>query len=131
MHDKPMALVVDDDLLVCKVVQKMLGKQGVECVRAVNGKEAIALLTTEQNHFSIVLLDLVLPGSITGWDILEVLQRKEDLLDIPVVVMTGASISEDEIKKLKMRAYTVLRKPDFAIESFDNLLGEILALEAK
>ena len=59
-------------------------------VRAYGGAEALTL--AQRLHPDLILLDLMMPG-LTGFDVVEALQRQPDTASIPVVVVTAKNIT--------------------------------------
>ena len=85
-------LVVDDEpdvLLLCRL---NLQQRGHELLEAADGSTALAL--ARDRHPDVIVLDLMLPG-ISGYDVLEALQRDEETTDIPVLVLTAKSLRAD------------------------------------
>jgi CheY-like chemotaxis protein len=56
------ALVIDDEPAVRHVAQRMLSTFGLEVVTASSGQEGLAKLRERPLEFSVVLLDLTMPG---------------------------------------------------------------------
>ena len=77
-------LVVDDDVAVRKVLQRVLAKAGYGVLEAANGAETLAVVAAEK--VDLVLLDLNLPGE-NGWDVFERLTTNR--LPPPVIIITG------------------------------------------
>lgn len=120
------AIIIDDDLLVCQVLAKMLAKSQIETVTAINGVQAIAELNKENTTFHMAVIDLVLPHGPNGWDILNLISKRPDADKILTIVLTGASISEEEIQRLKKKAKMVIRKQEFSIEMFQDIINTSL-----
>lgn len=59
-------LVVEDDFLVSETIIGVLEELGFEVARAADGAGALAVLTTPKRHFSAVVIDLRLPGDMSG-----------------------------------------------------------------
>ena len=66
-----------------------------------------------------VILDVRLPGGHTGLDVLRPLRGRPELADIPVLVMTGGVIDEDEERMIARYRAHLFYKP----EGFDTLLS--------
>lgn len=77
-------LVVDDDQPIRTLVTAIFEMQGIECVGAAGGEEALRLLAAET--FDLVFLDLMMPG-FDGFAVLEALPQPHP----PIVVATAAS----------------------------------------
>ncbi|MBN2301731.1 MAG: response regulator [Lentisphaerae bacterium] len=127
--NQPKVLIADDDQLVCKVLTIIFSKLGMRCLRAQTGSEAIDMLKDTNNLFALMILDLVLPGKLTGWEVLTTVRDCTHLASMPIIVMTGANISEHETKKLLEKAQVVVQKRDFAVESFSKLVINMLNKE--
>jgi len=106
-------LIVEDDTHINEMLCELLTKNGYLATSAFSGTEALLLLS--QNMFSLIILDLMLPGK-TGE---QVLLEARQCLNIPIIVLTAIADKETTTKLLHMGADDYLSKP------FDN--GELLA----
>ena len=61
-------LIVEDDTNINELLKEALEKEHYSCAQAFSGTEARMLLN--MNHYSVVLLDLMLPG-IPGEEVLK------------------------------------------------------------
>jgi CheY-like chemotaxis protein len=83
-------LVVDDDVFATDSLTDILAGQGYAVATAKNGREAL-------NHLRgaslprLIILDLFMP-EMDGWEFRREQLKDAKLRDIPVVVMTGASV---------------------------------------
>lgn len=75
---------------------------------ATSGDAALALM--EKVSPDIVLLDVVMPG-LGGFDVLERMKKTNNLANIPVIFITGASDSFNEAKGLYIGAVDYISKP--------------------
>ena len=99
-------LMVDDEVVFCENMAKLLNTRGYQA-RAVNGgEEAIRVLKNET--YDVVVLDLKMPG-MNGIDTL----KKINELNLPsqVIVLTGHGGVESAMKAIKLGAYDYLPKP--------------------
>lgn len=78
-------LIVEDDPLVREFAVTALHDAGFEIIEATTGEEAI---DRAQTGTDAVLLDISLPGPLSGWDVAERLRQQRP--DLPVVYATGA-----------------------------------------
>jgi signal transduction histidine kinase/AraC-like DNA-binding protein len=108
-------LVVDDDPdtleMHVRIVQAHLPSRRVLAAR--NGREALDLLHWEP--IDLVLLDLMMP-ELDGFGVLEAMREKEATRDIPVIVLTGQVLTENEMARLNRGVTTVLSKGLFSLE---------------
>ena len=84
-------LVVDDDPAFVRLVDKVLTEKGYEVLNAIDGQEALRLLFELKP--ALVLLDVVMPG-MDGW---QICHRIRDLSDVPVIMLTGHQMGEEDI----------------------------------
>ena len=84
-------LLVEDDLQICKVIQKYFSDNGTEITSVTDGHSAIQLVENEINNYSLVLLDIMLPGA-DGFTICRTIRRNSD---IPVIFITARGREED------------------------------------
>jgi CheY-like chemotaxis protein len=79
-------LVVDDDVAIRDAVSDILEEEGYKVLRAENGRRCMEFL--ENGKPNLVLLDLMMPV-MSGWEVLEELLHRDDLADVPVVVVSA------------------------------------------
>jgi len=105
MSRKARVLVVDDDAVVRKSCERILGE--AREVRLVeNGRDGLALLGSEP--FDLALVDLKLPD-IGGMDILR--EAPDRFPDVPVIIITGYSTVRSAVEAVKMGAFDYISKP--------------------
>jgi CheY-like chemotaxis protein len=81
-------LVVDDEPVVRAVVRDVLHEEGYAVVEAPDGRTVLEILDRERPD--LVLMDVMMPG-IDGREVYRVLRSREDLPDVPVVMMSAAA----------------------------------------
>jgi CheY-like chemotaxis protein len=92
IHERPRTvLVVDDDPKAVEVIAAFLPAPGYAVVRAYGGTEAILL--AQRLHPDLILLDLMMPD-VSGFDVVDALQRGSDTSRIPIIVVTAKQITE-------------------------------------
>jgi len=84
-------LVVEDDRNVRWVLEELLKDEGYEVEVACHGQEAIEILL--HRSFSLILLDLQMPV-MDGWMFLRKRKHITNILNIPVVVLSGLNCDE-------------------------------------
>lgn len=95
-------VVIDDDVYIGDLLEKVLTQEGYSVLRAYSGTEAVLLLS--QCHPDLVLLDLMLPG-LSGEEVLPKIR------EIPVIVISAKIDVEDKVKMLMDGADDYLTKP--------------------
>lgn len=82
------ALVVDDELAVRDMMQRLLQRLGFDVVKAASGSEALELLQGATSAFVLVVIDRVMPV-VSGDELLAELRKLNPYL--PVVLVSGYS----------------------------------------
>jgi two-component system, OmpR family, response regulator MprA len=112
-------LVVDDDLAVCRSIDRALRLEGYEVATVSTGREALEAVA--QNSPDALVLDLQLPDL----DGLQVCRRiREAGNDTPILMLTARHGIDDRVQGLDAGADDYLVKP-FALEE---LLARLRAL---
>lgn len=117
-------LIVDDDKVVLELFAKVAERLGAEAVAVSSVAKAKARLE-ENSAFTLILVDLIMPNE-SGWDLLDEIKRNQETADIPVIVTTGATLSQKEMDKLLLRACAVVSKGAFDLDKFRKLLDGLL-----
>ncbi len=103
-------LLVDDVLLNRKVVKVALsGLPDVNFLEAADGVNALELIYSQK--VDLIILDLVMPGTVAGADVLR--QIKESVLykHIPVIIYSAVADTASIKQALEIGAYDYLIKP--------------------
>ncbi len=106
MTKKPRILVVDDEEIALKNLERILKKEDYIVVTAPNGAEAIKKLDT--SDFDVVLTDLKMEN-IGGIDVLE--KAKSKYPDTQVIMITGYASLDSAIDSIKKGAFHYIAKP--------------------
>ena len=94
--------IIDDDMYIGDMLEKVLKKEGYGILRAYSGTEALLLL--EKNRPDLILLDLMLPG-LSGEEVLAKISH------IPVMVVSAKVDVSDKVNLLLQGACDYLTKP--------------------
>lgn len=116
-------LVVDDEPGVLKMHARIVESQSphYRVLRARDGREALEVIREE--HPDLVLLDLMMP-ELDGFGVLEAMREEEMSRNIPVIVLTGQVLTEEDMARLNRGVASVLGKGLFSVEE---TLGHIEA----
>lgn len=90
---RPKILVVDDDLEVLAVAGRILEAEGYTVLNASNGRDALRLLNAHPD-VAILFTDIVMPGSMDGFDLAEAAKTRQPRLR---VVYTSAYLRQEGI----------------------------------
>lgn len=105
----PVVLVVDDDAAIRTVVRWQLDDAGFRVVEADDGPSALRRI--RDDHPTLVVLDLSLPG-LGGLDVLRSVRRGHaGRSDTPIIVLSGRNGEADRIVGLDLGADDYLVKP--------------------
>jgi len=100
-------LIVDDSRLNQEVLSRIL-KEDYTLTMASSGQEALDKLSAETPD--LILLDIIMPG-MDGYEVLAELKKSIIQSSIPVIIITGMSRAEDEVKGLLLGAVDYITKP--------------------
>ena len=96
------AIIIDDEESVCETLELFLSNMGFfeEIVISMDGNEALKKLTNQS--YSIILLDLNMPG-IDGFEVIDKLkeEHKADETFIQRVIIVSGGLGIDNIEKAK------------------------------
>ena len=106
-------LVVDDTFDNRSVLRRRLVKRGFGVVEAESGEEALDIIASQS--FDLVLLDVMMPG-LSGLEVLVKIRESFSSHELPVIMVTAKSFSEDVVEALQLGADDYVTKPvDFNI----------------
>ena len=97
-------LVVEDDNVLARIIERNLSARGARVLRAASVGEALAAIAVARPD--LMLLDIDLPDR-SGWDLLRALQTRD--ITIPAIVVSGTRVSPERVAEFKPVAY--LPKP--------------------
>jgi PAS domain S-box-containing protein len=106
-------LVVDDDRHIVEWLKVALSSNGFVVRGAYSGQEALARVHEESPD--LILLDLKMPD-MDGSEVIRRLRREPATRDIPVIVITGSSFDDAQVRVVGMGVKHMLTKP-FTIET--------------
>ncbi|HEY9075277.1 MAG TPA: substrate-binding domain-containing protein [Anaerolineaceae bacterium] len=116
-------LIVDDDPVILDLHSRIVKSQGVNyrVLQAKNGRDGLELIRRE--HPDLVMLDLMMP-EMNGFEVLERMREDEQTRSIPVIVVTGQVLTEEDMQRLDKGVASVLKKGVFsAEETVEHLLA--------
>jgi len=103
--DKPRLLIVDDEWNMRNLLRIYLQKEGFAVQEAANAGEALGLL--KLSRYDLLLLDVMMPD-IDGW---EVCRRVREFADLPILMLTARTSTQDKVQGLTLGADDYLTKP--------------------
>ena len=123
-------LVVDDEPGILELHARIVKAQlpGYRVLLARNGRQALQILQLERPV--LVLLDLMMP-ELDGFAVLEEMRQNEMTRNIPVVVITGQVLTEEDMQRLNSGVASVLGKGMYSVEETLSHLANALAHKRK
>ena len=116
--------LIEDDENLRFTIKELLQKQGNSVIEAKNGKVGIELLKKEENLPDLILLDLMMP-EMNGFEFLNQIKGTK-LKSIPVLVLTGADLQDEDIKFLKGETEKVIQKTDDTVSSIAEEINKVM-----
>jgi two-component system, NtrC family, response regulator HydG len=104
-------LVIDDDRDICLLLKRFLSKHNYDVAEVYAGKKALDML--HSFNPDLVMCDFRLED-MDGATLL--IKIKEQLPDVPVIIMTGYSDIKTAVEVMKLGAYDYIGKPLFPDE---------------
>jgi CheY-like chemotaxis protein len=95
--DDSVILLVDDDPKTLELLEETLRSAGYETQSVQSGARALEVLSSKL--VSAVLLDLLMPG-MDGFQVIRHIRREEVLKDLPIFVLTGKTLTSQEVALL-------------------------------
>ena len=105
-------LVVDNDDMLCRQLQRLLSQRGYDASYCLSGEAALAKL--RRAPCSVLVTDLRMPGM----DGIELLRRVRDASsEVSVVIMTALGSVREAVEAMKLGASDYIEKP-FDVDEF-------------
>ncbi|HUF36930.1 MAG TPA: response regulator transcription factor [Anaerolineales bacterium] len=114
-------LIIDDDPILCQLLTTLLSMEGMDVEAATSGEAGIEVMYRMKPD--LVLLDIMMP-EVDGW---EITQRIREVADVPIIIISALSRTEDIVRSLESGADDFINKP-FEVEE---LLARIRALQRR
>ncbi len=124
-HDKGRILIMDDEAVVRKLLDKLLQRFGFEVDIAANGEEALDRFEkrwTKKETYTAVITDLTVSGAMGGLQLTKELLKREPSLKI--IISSGYSEDEAISKYKDFGFFAALRKP-FSIDELTAVLNSL------
>jgi len=116
-------LVVDDDVVILRLCQKILERAGYPVVSVSDPYKALELMQT--NPFDLLLVDIMMP-QMDGFELIE--KARNCQTGISVLVMTGFGTVETAIEALRRGVDGLILKPFQGADNLPNAIQQALLL---
>jgi CheY-like chemotaxis protein/anti-sigma regulatory factor (Ser/Thr protein kinase) len=105
--DDAAILLVDDDPGALELLEETLRSNGYETQSVQSGARALEVLSSKL--VSAVLLDLLMPG-MDGFAVIRHIRQQPTLKDLPILVMTAKTLTQEEISLLSHETQALFNK---------------------
>ena len=102
-------LIAEDEKAIREFVVINLQRAGYETVEAGSGDEALALYNRDGGRFDVAVLDIMMPGQLSGLDVCKELRRKSG--NIGIIMLSARAQEMDKVSGLMMGADDYVTKP--------------------
>src|SRR3989337_3533026 len=117
-------LIVEDDTLIKRMYQQAFEFDGFKVDLASDGEDGLSKL--KDNKPTVILLDIMMP-KMNGLQFLEEIKSDPVNKNIPVVVLTNLSGTQDAQKALELGAVKYIVKSQYKPKQVVNMVKEIIA----
>ena len=106
---KKTIMIVEDDPAISEMLSLNLTKEGYEVVTAISADEALKKL--EEKDVDFFIIDIMLPGSMDGFDLIRVLKSNENYRTTPVLILSAKDDAADKVAGLELGSDDYVTKP--------------------
>jgi two-component system, sensor histidine kinase len=120
----PTVVILDDEQVARHLLRRYLARYGYETLETETVDAAVAALRGGQ--VAAAILDVRLPEARTGLDVLREFRRAVPGTAVPVIILTGSLLSDEEEAEVTRQRGFLFRKPeslDVLMKFLDQLLG--------
>ena len=93
-EDRKKVVCIEDEPEMIDLVKLILGRKGFDLTGAMGGREGLEVVRRIKPD--LVLLDLMMPD-MDGWEVYQQMKADEELMKIPVIVVTAKAQSIDKV----------------------------------
>ncbi|KKQ50298.1 MAG: Two component transcriptional regulator, winged helix family [Candidatus Woesebacteria bacterium GW2011_GWC1_38_13] len=116
-------LVAEDDKLLANAYKVKLAREGYDVLIAADGNEVIS--TIDNFVPDLIVLDLIMPKT-DGFLVLEHLKKSDKWKNVPVLVSSNLSQSEDIVRATKLGADDYIVKSDLSMKVLGDKIKALL-----
>lgn len=105
---KPLVILVDDSVIVQRLLAARLKSESIELVCFTSGEEAIQYAL--EHSPALFLLDIEMPD-IDGYEMLRRIRNESSLREVPIIMLSGLSNADDKVAAFDLGANDYMTKP--------------------
>ena len=106
--DRPLALVVDDSITVRRVTERFLQRNGLRCMTAKDGLDAISVM--QEAKPDVILLDIEMPR-MDGYEFASHVRNDNHVSDVPIIMITSRVGDKHRARAIELGVNDYLGKP--------------------
>ena len=125
-HVNKKILIFDDQDSTRKLLRLALKETTLTIIEAAGAVEALTM--AKQERPAVVLLDIVMPGSITGFQVCEMIKGEPELQDTYIILISGLSNPNNFYQAERLGADAYLVKP-FPMSRLVEIVGNYQELK--
>jgi signal transduction histidine kinase/DNA-binding response OmpR family regulator len=115
-------MIIDDEPAARYVLTKLLSHKACSVQEAVSGAEGIRM--AKETMPNLIFLDLKMPD-VSGFDVLDRIKTDPATQPIPVAVVTSATLTEDDRRRLEAQTCAIMNKTELSRERVEQVLEKI------
>ena len=100
-------LIVDDELIMRKLIKDFLSAKGYSILEAEDGEKALEVFENNKNKISLILLDVMMP-KLDGWSVLRQIRQESK---VPIIMLTARGEEQDELFGFELGVDEYISKP--------------------
>lgn len=103
-------LLVEDDEVMPKIVERILHREEYRIDHVTNGKEAFQKLDDTNYDYDLIITDILMPYA-SGFEIISKVKNRKEGKPIPVIIVSNAGNEDMVLEGFKLGADDFLKKP--------------------
>jgi CheY-like chemotaxis protein len=117
-------LMIEDDTGLHQVYRDALSDEQITIVGATTGKEGLEKIKTEKPD--LIILDIMLPGGLNGFDVAEQMRKDPQTAYIPLLILTN--LDSEKQSAMAVGAADYLVKSNTSIEDVIKKIRQLLGI---
>lgn len=111
-----MILIVEDSLIIRKLIVEILSEKNIPVMEASNGEQALEIM--KKNIFDLIIVDIMMP-KINGLELTKIIR---EFSEVPIIFLTALSDEKNQIHAYNAGADGYITKP-FSPHIFLSIVG--------
>jgi DNA-binding response OmpR family regulator len=111
-QQKKKILIVEDDANLQMLYKQKFVLEGFDVLQATNGQQSLSIVKDQRPD--LILLDIMLPQGMNGFDVFEQFKLDSRLLNVPIIMFTN--LDSERETALRMGAVDYIVKANTSID---------------